>query len=55
MEKKFNEKKSLEKPVKSYKKPAMRVVRLKHEAHLLAASGGIPGIGLNPQQTGGSL
>lgn len=53
MEKKFNEKKSLEKPVKSYRKPAMRVVRLKHEAHLLAASG--PGIGLNPQQTGGSL
>ena len=52
MEKKFNEKKSLEKPVKSYKKPAMRVVRLKHEAHLLAASGGV---GLNPMNPGGSL
>ena len=51
MEKKFNEKKSLEKPVKSYKKPAMRVVRLKHEAHLLAASG----VGLNPMNPGGSL
>ncbi len=54
MEKKFNEKKFFEKSVKSYKKPAMRVVRLKHEAHLLAASGG-PGIGLNPQQPGGSV
>ncbi len=52
MEKKFNEKKSLEKPVKSYKKPAMRVVRLKHEAHLLAASGGV---GINPMNPGGDL
>ena len=38
MEKKFNEKKSSEKTVKSYKKPTMRVVRMKHDAHLLAAS-----------------
>ena len=52
MEKKFNEKKSLEKPVKSYKKPAMRVVRLKHEAHLLTASGGV---GINPMNPGGDL
>ena len=41
MEKKFNKKMSSEKTVKSYKKPTMRVVRLKHEAHLLAASGGV--------------
>ena len=59
MEKKFNEKKS----VRSYKKPTMRVVSLKHEAHLLAGSGGAAGpnptnksgVGLNPMNLGGDL
>ena len=34
---------------RQYMKPAMRVVKLQHQCHILAGSGGAKGLGASPE------